>query len=190
MFLLVVNLLCRLSERPFGALIQQRLSRLMAIFAAVVLYFTAVQHLTNLYAAEHSGVEAFILAGGGIYSTLFWLVQVVLGGLVPIALILAPQTAKAGSTPIIASLLIVLGGFAQLYVIVIGGQAYPMEIFPGYEVSSSFYDGAVNSYSPSLWELLLGLGGVALALMAAGIGAKILRVLPSNLSDANLGQQS
>ena len=74
--------------------------------------------------------------------------------------------------------------------IVVGGQAYPMEIFPGYEVSSSFFDGEINPYTPSLPELALGLGGVALALFATGLAAKILRILPTSLSDANVGQKS
>ncbi|MFC6686490.1 hypothetical protein [Jhaorihella thermophila] len=74
--------------------------------------------------------------------------------------------------------------------IVIGGQAYPLQIFPGYEVSSSFSDGVVNAYAPRWPELLLGLGGVAIALFATGLGAKVLRILPTNLSDANIGTNS
>jgi len=181
-FLLVLMALFRLSDRPLGGELVHKMSRLLALFVAVVLYFTAVMHLTNLYAAEHSGIERFILAEGGVYTTLFWLVQIALGSLLPLALIYS--TPKM-TTPraILASVLVIVGGFAQLYVIVIGGQAYPMEIFPGYVSSSSFGDGAVASYSPSMPELLLGLGGVALALMATGVGAKILRILPTNLSD-------
>ena len=79
-----------------------------------------------------------------------------------------------------------IGGFAQVYVIVVGGQAYPLDIFPGYEVLEGFHEGVINPYTPSIWELMLGLGGVALALFAAGLGAKVLRVLPTNLSDANI----
>jgi len=37
-------------------------------------------------------------------------------------------------------------------------------LFPGAEVSSGFYDGVVGAYSPSLPEILLGIGGVAMAL--------------------------
>ena len=38
-----------------------RYSGLGCVFAAGVLYFVAVQHLTNLYATEHHGVTRFIL---------------------------------------------------------------------------------------------------------------------------------
>ncbi|MFN3786614.1 MAG: molybdopterin oxidoreductase, partial [Thiothrix sp.] len=73
--------------------------------------------------------------------------------------------------------------FAQLYVIVIGGQAYPLNLFPGAEVSSDYFDGEVHSYAPSVWELLLGLGGIALALVMVTIGVKVLRFLPESLAD-------
>jgi [DsrC]-trisulfide reductase subunit P len=183
MFILVTLVLFRLNDRPFGNELLKRMGRLLGIFAASVLYFTAVMHLTNLYATEHAGVERFFLVSGGIYTLLFWGVQVVIGGLIPIALVFLNPSR---SSTILASILVVIGGFAQLYVIIIGGQAYPLEIFPGYEVLEGFHEGVVNPYTPSIWELMLGLGGVALALFAAGLGAKILRVLPTNLSDANV----
>ena len=183
MFVLVILALFRLNNRPFGDELLMRMGRLLGIFAAAVLYFTAVQHLTNLYAAEHGGVERFFLLEGGIYTLLFWGVQVLLGGLIPIALVFLNPSR---SSTILASILVVIGGFAQVYVIVIGGQAVPLEIFPGYEVIEGFHEGVVNPYTPSIYELMLGLGGVALALFAAGLGAKILRVLPTNLSDVNV----
>ncbi len=189
MFILLATILCRLSDRAFGDLLLLRMGRLLAVFVAAVLYFTAVRHLTNLYTAEHAGFERFALIDGGIFTMLFWLGQVVVGGLLPLMVIFHPSFGKRPAAPVVASVLVVLGGLAQVYVIVIGGQAYPMELFPGYEVSSSFGDGAVASYRPSLPELLLGLGGVAMALFATGFGAKILRILPTSLSDANVGQQ-
>jgi len=182
-FILVLMTLFRLNDRPIGDQILIRMGRLLGVFAAAVLYFALVFHLTNIYAAEHRGYERFILLDGGLYPLLFWGVQVVLGGLVPIALVFLNPSR---SSTLLASTLVVIGGFAQVYVIVIGGQAYPLDIFPGYEVLEGFHEGVVNPYTPSIWELMLGLGGVALALFAAGVGAKVLRVLPTNLSDSNL----
>ncbi len=186
MFLLVVMGATRLTGRKFGPQLRTRLARLMAVFIAALLYFTTVQHLTNIYASEHGGIEAFILRDGGIYTFLFWGVQVILGGLIPMAILFHPTLGKQAGMVVLSSLLVVAGGFAQLYVIVIGGQAFPLQIFPGYEVSSSFYDGVVNSYTPSIWELGLGLGGVALALAVTFFGMMVLRILPNNLSDANV----
>lgn len=185
-FLLVIMGVTQMTGRAFGAELRTRLARLMGVFIAVVLYFTTVQHVTNIYAAEHWGVETFILLEGGIYTTLFWGVQVLLGGLLPLVILFHPSLGKQASMVVFASLLVVAGGFAQLYVIVIGGQAYPLEIFPGYDTSSSFADGVVSPYTPSILELILGLGGVALALAITIIGMKFLRILPNSLADANV----
>lgn len=169
--------------RELGGNLLNRLGRLLGVFAGVVLYFTAVQHLTNLYAAEHAGVERFILFEGGIYTQLFWGVQVVLGGLVPIALVYAPMTGTSRGGILWASLLVIVGGLAQIYVIIIGGQAYPLVLFPGMEVQSSYQDGVIASYVPSLPEIGLGLGGMALSLAIAVIGIRVLRFLPKTLAD-------
>ena len=187
-FILVVTGMCRLTGRPFGKSLLNRLGRLLGIFVALVLYFTGVQHLTNLYGAEHGGIEWFILRDGGIYTQLFWFGQVLIGGIIPLVLVFHPTGGVKPVSTILASVLVILGGLAQLYVIVIGGQAFPLDIFPGFQASSSFMDGQVNAYSPSYLELLLGLGGVALALALTGVGLKILRILPTNLSDGNVGQ--
>jgi len=188
-FILVLTFTTRVTDRKLGPKLLRRLGRLLGIFAALVLYFTAVQHLTSNYWARNGGIERFILSDGGIYTTLFWVGQVIIGGLIPMALVFHPTGGSKPASIILASVLVVLGGFAQVYVIVIGGQAFPLDTFPGFTASSSFGDGVVHNYSPSLPEFLLGMGGVALALAITGFGMKILRILPTNLSDANVGQQ-
>ncbi|MDE2075393.1 MAG: molybdopterin oxidoreductase, partial [Alphaproteobacteria bacterium] len=75
------------------------------------------------------------------------------------------------------------GGLALIYDIIIGGQAYPLAIFPGMTVTSSFADGAINAYVPSLPECALGLGGVALALFITLFAIKLMPFLPTTLAD-------
>ena len=183
-YILVLLACYRGSDREIGDVVMRKLSRLLGVFAAAVLYFTAVQHLTNLYAAEHSGVERFILMDGGIYTLLFWVGQVVVGGIIPMLLVFRPATDASNRNAILASILVILGGFAQVYVIVIGGQAYPLDLFPGMEVSSSFNDGIISGYTPSLPEIGLGLGGVAMAGLIVLFGIKLLRFLPVSLANA------
>ena len=182
-FILVIALACRWTGRPLGLGVHVRLGRVMGIMAAAVLYFTAVHNLTNLYATEHHGVEWFILADGGVYTRLFWFGQVILGGLVPLALVFSPAARHSRAAINLASVLVIAGGFAQLYVIIIGGQAYPLSLFPGMEVASSFRDGVVAAYAPSMPEIGLGVGGVALALAVTVFGMKVLRFLPETLAD-------
>ena len=181
-YLLVLMASYRWTGRELGDYILLRLKNLLGVFVAGTFYFVVAQHLTNLYATEHHGVEAFILLNGGIYTFLFWFVQILLGTLAPLA-ILYSKLGRARNWIGIASALVILGGIAQVYVLVIGGQAYPLSMFPGYEVSSSFYDGVVASYAPSLPEVLLGLGGVAMALALVVVAVKALHLLPESLSD-------
>ena len=184
---LVLLAIFRGSGREIGDVVIRRLGRLLGIFIAVVLYFAAVQHLTKGYGAEHYAFERFILLDGGIYPLLFWGGQVLLGGIVPMALLFGFSRGGAPLPPrilVIASLLVVVGAFSQLYVIIVGGQAWPLTLFPGMEVSSSFYDGVINSYSPKLTDLALGFGGVGLAGLIVVVGIKLLRFLPSTLANS------
>lgn len=183
-FILVLIKICWWERRALDAALVNRLGRLLGLLVGVVLYFTAIQHLTNIYAAEHGGVERFLLLDGGVYTALFWLGQVVLGSLVPLVLVFAPRAGPALLRVGLASALVILGGFAQVYVIVIGAQAYPLNLFPGWQVTSSFYDGAIASYTPSLPEFGLGLGGLALAGAILLVGLKLLRFLPVSLADS------
>ncbi len=182
-FLLILLATYKWTDRPLGDATFIRLKNLLGVFVAGVLYFVVAQHLTNLYATEHHGVEAFILRDGGIYTQLFWYGQIIMGGLIPLALIYHPTTGKSRTAISIASLLIVLGGMIQMYVIIIGGQAYPLELFPGKEVTSSFFDGVVNSYNPTFAEGILGVGGFAVALFMVAFAVKVLNFLPESLAD-------
>lgn len=155
-----------------------RFRGLLAIFALAVLYFTAVHHLTNLYASEHHGVERFLLLDGGIYTSVFWAGQILVGSVLPLVILAAPMFGRSRRAITIASALFVIGGLAQMYVIIIGGQAYPLNLFPGMEITSSFFDGEIARYRPSLPEVLLGLSGLSIAMVVTGIGCKLLPFLP------------
>ena len=102
------------------------------VFVAAVLYFVAVYHLTNLYFAKQQDFERFILVDGGIYPHLFWVGQIALGSLLPLAILLHPRLGKSRALDRLRRRLVVLGGFAQMYVTIIGGQAYPLDLFPGH----------------------------------------------------------
>ena len=104
--------------KTHAADIVRRMKNLLGIFIIGSLYLVAVYHLTNLYFAHESGFEHFILASGGIYPQLFWWGYVVLGNILPLLLIVYPGLDKTRSV-IIASLLVIIGGFALLYVFIL-----------------------------------------------------------------------
>lgn len=163
-------------QEAWDEALHARVRRLLAIFVIAALYFVAVHHMTNLYWARQGAFERFILVTGAPYPALFWIGFVGLGSAVPLVLLFHPRLAGPRATAA-AALLVSLGALAFLYVFIIGGQAWPLEIFPGYEAASSFRDGQVDGYAPSLPELLLGLGGVAASFVIALAGARVLPIL-------------
>jgi len=183
-FILVLMASYKWSNLELGDVVLLRLRNLLGIFIASVLYFTVVYHLTNIYFTQHHGIEKFILLDGGIYTAIFWIGEVLIGGLIPLALIYAPSLKKDRNILGLVCAMVIIGGLAKVYIIIIGGQVYPMDLFPGYTVSSSFYDGIVNTYTPSLPEIMLGLGGVAISLLIVTFALKVLRFLPDSLADS------
>lgn len=151
---------------------------LMILFILAVLYFTAVQHLANMYWAKHQGVERFLLLEGGVYTAVFWIGQILIGSIAPIAVLAYGPMATTRWGITLASLLVLVGGIAHMYTIIIAGQAYPLNLFPGMEVSSSFGDGQVTHYMPSIPEFLLGVSGISIAMLLAAVAILFLRFLP------------
>ena len=167
------------NEKTLDPDILRRKKNLLGVFVVGSLYMVAVYHLTNLYFAHQSGFEHFILRDGGIYPNLFWWGYIVLGNLLPLLLIYIPGLGKSKCV-MAASLLVILGAFALLYVFIIGGQAYPLNIFPGYEVSSTFADGQIATYHASVYEYLLGFGGLAIAFLITTVSVRVLNFMPQD----------
>lgn len=182
--LLIGMLIFWINGATMDPALAQKLRRLLGFFVIGVAYLVAVDHLTKLYVTGHHQLEQFILVDGGIYTLLFWGVQILLGTVVPAILLLLPRFCQRGYL-IAAALLVVVGALAQVYVLIIGGQVFPLELFPGYSVTSTFYDGIIADYTPSLAELALGMGGMGLAVLVTLIGVRILPFVPVQMTGKN-----
>jgi Ni/Fe-hydrogenase subunit HybB-like protein len=182
-FILLLMASFNLDKRVLADSHLDRLRKLLGLFTSAILYFVLLFHITKLYGTQNHGVEYFLLVEGGVYAALFWWLQILAGYLLPLLLIYMPALNRSRKSLVLACCLVIIGAFAQLYVIIIGGQAYPLNIFPGYEVSSSFYDGTIGEYTPSIWELMLGLGGFAVSIMMVFLIMRILPVTPEKLTD-------
>ncbi len=178
-FLVVESAVCASRGHRVPADVLRRMRNLLGLFVAAVLYLTLVYHLTNAYFARQLPFTQFILVSGGVYPLLFWWGYVVVGSLAPLVLVFHPRLGGPASV-LAAALLTIAGALALLYVFIIGGQAWPLEIFPGYQTSSSFGDGQIARYAPRLPELLLGLGGVAIALLITLVGVRVLPFAPDD----------
>lgn len=188
-FMLVLFAATRWTGRPLGDVMVARLKNLLGVFVASVLYFVVAYHLTNLYMTGKHDVERFILLEGGVYTRLFWIGQILIGGVIPLVLLYS-KLGRSRAMISLAAVLVIVGGLAQMYVTIVGGQAFPMPLFPDKEIiNSSFYDGVVAQYSPSLPEILLGIGGIGLALGMTVFAVKILPFLPQSLADADVDPQ-
>jgi len=186
--LAVFLLLLMFFSHALGERILQRPKILLGVLIGGVFYFVLAYHLTHLYITGRHGVEYFILADSGIYTILFWGGYIFLGTILPLLLLYDERFTHSRVSIGSACLLSILGGFSLLYVIIIGGQAYPLDIFPGMEViSSSFFDSvSKHPYTPSSWELLLGMGGIGISVILTLLAMKILPFLPANLTDSDI----
>jgi len=182
-FLLLIMGIYSATGRELSETVLKRWKNLLGVFVAAVLLLVVIYHLYKLYITRTHGIEGFILLNGGVYTSLFWIGQILIGTLLPLFIVFS-KLGKSRFWLVIACLAVILGGFAQLYVIIIGGQVYPLPLFPGMEVSSTFSDGVVAHYTPSLPEFLLGMSGVAITLLAVLFVVKILDILPDSLGDS------
>jgi [DsrC]-trisulfide reductase subunit P len=167
------------NEKELDPEILNRKKNLLGVFLFGSLYMVATYHFVNLYFAHQKAFENFILLDGGVFPNLFWWGYIVVGNLLPLLLIFVPGLGKTKCV-MAASLMVVLGAFSLLYVFIIGGQAFPLNIFPGYEVSSSFADGQITNYHPSIYEVMLGFGGLAIAFIITTVSVRVLNFMPQD----------
>ena len=168
---------------PLGSEIILRFRKLLIYFTFAVFYLTILSHLTNLYATKHHEYEFFLLFSGNIYTILFWIGQILIGTFIPLLILYSKNFSTTKIGLLISSALIILGGFFQLYVIIISGQAFPLDLFPGYTESSSFQDGIISPYTPSMYEFMLGLGGIGISALIYIFAIMILDFTPKSLDN-------
>ncbi|MBE0625614.1 MAG: polysulfide reductase NrfD [Burkholderiales bacterium] len=185
--ILVLLAVCRWEERPVSDELLRRLKNWLGISVGASLFFAVLFLGTKYELARSRDVARFLLFDGGVYTALLWLGQIALGGIAPLALLLRSPLRRSALGW--ACAMVILGGLAQMYVTLIGGQAYPQILFPGLVESSSFFDGEIHPYTPSLVEVLLGMGAVALAAAIIAVALRALAMLPTRL-DQSAGPQA
>jgi Ni/Fe-hydrogenase subunit HybB-like protein len=186
MLILILLAICRWEHSLVSDELLRRLKNLLGISVGASLYFAVLFLSSKHELARSRDVAQFLLFDGGVYTALLWVGQFALGGFVPLALLARSPLSRTAVAA--ACALVVLGGLAQMYVTLIGGQAYPQILFPGMVETSSFFDGEVHPYTPSAPELLLCLGGIALSAAILAVALRVLALLPARL-DGTPGPQ-
>ena len=177
-FYLLLKVISKLQSVDIPLEITKNIRKLIIIFLLANIYFLILYHITNLYISKQVAVETFILLDGGGYTTMFWLGQVGLGLIIP--LLYETTNHEGREFPLlITSFMVIVGGFFAVAVIIIGGQAFPLNIFPDHTIlESTFYDNQIHAYTPSLFEFGLGIGGTSLALIIILILITNLKFIP------------
>ncbi|MAW48507.1 MAG: molybdopterin oxidoreductase [Gammaproteobacteria bacterium] len=173
-----------------GSEIISRFRKLLIYFIFTVFYITVLAHLTSLYVTKNHDFEFFLLFSENIYTFLFWVGQIGFGTILPLVILYNKKLSKSALGILLASILVILGGFIMLYIIIISGQAYPLDLFPGYNESSTFYDGVISAYTPSIYEVMLGLGGVGISAAIYIFAIMVLDFTPTNLDDKHILEQN
>ncbi len=159
------------------------ISGMMGVFLMAVLLLLAAHFFTLLYMPGREDVVRFLLVEGGSLPMVFWLGKIILGAVIPAVLLLNSATRRRAGALAAASVLVLIGGFSHIFVMIVGAQSYPMQLFPGREVSGAVFDGRAASYAPTAPELLLGFGGIALVVLVALVALRFLALTPKQLED-------
>lgn len=138
------------------------LSRLLALFVGVTIFFSFWKILSGLYGHSPGQYEALQALFTGPLWFSFWLLEVTAGMALPFALLLWK---KERGVTFIAAVLVLVGGFFARYNMVIAGQIVPLEV-----IGVAPPPGVYHTYFPSLPELAIVAGAFGLTGFAYLLG--------------------
>jgi menaquinone reductase, integral membrane subunit len=107
------------------------------------------------------------------YTTTFWGVEVLLGGLAPAIILLIPNLCKRKPFAMFALAMVVIGVVVNRWNITLSGLVAPPDWSPG--VLGNI---VAVSYFPSIVEILVALGIVSYALLGFTLGVRYLEIYP------------
>jgi molybdopterin-containing oxidoreductase family membrane subunit len=180
LMILVLLATFRYTGRKLNDEIIKKLGKYLMVFIIVVTYFIFIENITRSYFPENYELQHFLLASGNKYSLIFWFGMVGCGNIFPLLILLYPPTAKSVKWTVFACLLVVVGVLCERYIIVIPGQVLPLDLFPGYEITSGFQDGVIADYYVSFVEALFAAGLLALTFLAYIFVLKFFELMPED----------
>lgn len=152
----------------------ERVSRFVGWLLIGYFYFRAWDALSMSYTYDPGRSEGLLLMTKGPLAFNFWIVEMLLGMIVPMILLLYTPTRMNRFWRMTALFLIAAGVVAFRWDINISGLLVVMPYVPGQAI-------AYTSYHPSLIEILTGSAIIAYGLTAFSLGVKYLRVVDHSL---------
>ncbi len=140
-----------------------------ALMMAIIIFFTCWKMISGISGHPPGKYEAIMSLVSGKYALNFWGGEVMLGMVIPFAIILAVR-GKNMPALFAASLAGMIGIYFMRYDLVIVGQ-----LVPHYHGMGLVDYPELLSYTPSLHENLVVVGGVAFCLMLFLMGEKLFR---------------
>ena len=155
------------------------LAKLMGVFILIVFYFIFIENVTRAYAPKNYEAASFLLLHGGKYTFYFWGGLIMMGLVIPAALVFSPGTGTSIKWILTASWFQLVGVLFERYIIVIPAQIMPLEFFPDKEINSVFLDGQYAHYSVSLVEAAYSIGLIGVVLFGYALAIKLWAMVPT-----------
>jgi molybdopterin-containing oxidoreductase family membrane subunit len=147
----------------------ESVAKMGALMMAIIIFFTCWKMITGVTGQPPGKYEAMQALLSGPYAVNFWVGEVALGMIIPFVIILAVKGRNMNAL-FIASLAGMIGIFYMRYDLVIVGQLVPA--FHGMGLVD-YPD--LLTYSPTLHENLVVLGGIAFCGLTFFMGEKLFR---------------
>ena len=171
--LIVVTILTlKLSGRSINKDMILSLGSMLRIFIILLFILIAIDKLTHIYEPAR-GATMFLLTGE--YAWIFWILQIGLVVVLPLAILFNSRLNKTIKWTVVASVSVVVGVFFERYYLVIPAAAYPMHFYPG-KIEGVY--GAVGTFQIMPAEMGLSLGILALLVLLFLLALRYLEALP------------
>ncbi len=157
----------KMSEKLEASLMST--AKLGATLIAVIMFFTTWKMITGISGQPPGKYEAMMALVNGPYAINFWLGEVMLGMVIPFAMILA---ARAKNIPVLfwASVSGIVGIFFMRYDLVVVGQ-----LVPWYSELGVVDMPELLTYTPSLHEIVITAGAMGLCVAGFFMGERLFR---------------
>jgi molybdopterin-containing oxidoreductase family membrane subunit len=138
------------------------MAQILALLLSIGFLFTAYKMGHGLF--EPAKAKTIMLFINGPFSLAFWLFEIVIGLLLPMAIFIYAARQKKITAMMVASIMVLIGYFVKRYAFVVASQVYPL-------IKQQHI---LSSYLPTLMEVLL-IGGLLGALfLIYTLGVKFL----------------
>lgn len=169
--------------RPENAPLVEALGKLLALFIAIIAFFTIWKLITGVAGQHYHKLDVTLASLSGPLFVSFWVFEVLLGMVVPLVLLLGPWR-RSWHALALAAFLPMVSVFVMRVNFVLSGQMFSLKPLVGHAGERYFYTPAFKGnpggflpYTPSWVEVAIVAGAIAAAtlLFVAGLRALNLR---------------